>query len=391
LAVALALLAVSGTERYLGGFGSLGSGDFVEYWSAARLAMHGGNPYDPAALLAVERAAGWPRDDPLLMWNPPWTLALVMPVALLPFEVATFAWLLVQLGLLLTSGFFLWRYFAPQSKRYWVGLLVAACFIPAWIALSLGQISPWLLAGVVGFLWAGRRGWDLAAGAALALLTIKLHVTYLFFLAALWWAWRERRWRVFIGWGSALAAASVLVMIVNSGIFADYSAAAADPPLGWQTPTLGTWLRFLLGWELTWLQFVPSLVGGLGLLAWLWRRQGPWRWDVLAGPLLLASVVTAAFGWSFDQVVLLPAVVALIAALSVKPPGQRGVVFGALSASQVGLWALKHWNINDVYSVWHPWALAGLYWWVTAGTRSIWTDEKKPVAHEPSVSDGVHS
>jgi hypothetical protein len=290
-----------------------------------------------------------------------------MPVALLPFEVATFAWLLLQLGLLLTSGFFLWRYFVSNSRRYWIGMLLAAGFVPGWSALYMGQISPWVLAGVVAFLWAERRHHDLAAGAGLALLMIKPHVAYLFFLAAVWWIWRKRRWRIFIGWGAALAAASVLVMIFNPELFADYSAAAADPPLGWQTPTFGTWLRFLLGWELTWLQFVPSLVGGLGLLVWLWRRQGPWRWEVLTGPLLLASAVTAAYGWSHDQVVLLPAVVALIAALCVKPTGQRVVILGASIASQVGLWALGHSNISDAYSVWHAPVLGGLYCWAAKG------------------------
>jgi hypothetical protein len=363
-------VALRGFDAYLGGFGSVGSQDFAGYWSAARLAMNGGNPYSPAALLAVERAAGWSRDDALMVWNPPWTWTLLMPIALVPFRVATFIWLLFQVGLLLVCGFFLWRYFAPESRRYSVGLLLAVAFVPGWFALSMGQISPWLLAGVVGYLWAERKGRDLVAGVALALITIKPHVTYLFFLAALWWIWRDGRWRIALGWLLALVGASGLVLLVNRDIFGSYLVAAANPPVDWAAPTLGTWLRLVFGAERRWLQYLPSLLGGLGLLAWLCLRQGPWRWAALAGPLLLASVTTAIYGWSFDQVVLMPAMVATVSHIRQSCRGKRTAIPALLAVSQLALLVQKSHRAGDEFSVWHSWALAGIYWWAMSGVRS---------------------
>ena len=364
LAGGLALLWLRRSALYGPGFGFVGSHDFIEYWSAARLLWHGGNPYDPAALLAVERAAGWPEPQPLLMWNPPWTLALVLPLALLPFRFATVVWLLLRLGLVLGSGVLLWRYFAPGDGRYWIGLALAAGFVPGLFALQMGQISPWLLAGVVGFLWAERSRRDVLAGGALALLMIKPHVAYLFWLAALGWAWRNRRRWVLIGWLAALIAASGLVLLFASDVFTNYLAAAARPPLYWATPTLGTWLRLFFGLERRWLQFLPSLVGGVALLAWFWRRRRrPWRWEAVAAPLVLVSALTAAFGWSLDQVVLLPVVVALVSRLRTATPARRAAMLGALGMFQLALLAQNRCQVSDVFYIWHPLALAGLYRW----------------------------
>lgn len=365
----LLLLWLRGPALYTAGLGSVGSHDFVEYWSAAQLLRRGGNPYDPTALLAVEQAVGWPEAEPLQMWNPPWTLALVLPLSLLPFRFATTIWFLIQLGLILGSGALLWRYFAPEDGRHWIGLALAAGFVPGLFALRMGQISPWLLAGVVGFVWAQRSRRDVLAGSALALLMIKPHVTYLFWLAALWWAWRSRRRWVLIGWLAALIGASGLVLLFAPDLLANYLTGAARPPLYWATPTLGAWLRLLFGPERRWLQFLPPLLGGLFLLAWLWRRRGPWRWEAATAPLLVASALTAAFGWSWDQVVLLPVVVALVSQVPAATPAHQAVLLGSLGASQLALWALNRVQVDDVLYFWHPLVLGGLYWYSAVRVR----------------------
>jgi hypothetical protein len=361
--VVLAVVAVRGLGSYASGFPPIGGIDFLEYWGAARLLLHGGNPYDPVALLAVEQAVGWPSDSPIRMWNPPWTLGLVLPLTALPFRVATLVWFFLLVLIILGCGLLLWRYFAPGDHRYWIGIVLALGFVPGISGLRYGQISPWLLLGVVGFLCAERAGHDILAGASLSLLMIKPHVAYLFWLAALWWILRNQRWRVLIGWLAALAAASGLALLLAPDVFANYLTALANPPLGWRTPTFGRWLRVFFGLELGWLQFLPSLLGVLGLVIWLWRRRGPWRWQQLASPLLLASVVTTSYGWSHDQVVLLPVVVDLIARLRSAARAHQVAVIGLLILSQVALMAQPYYQISDLYSVWHPLALAGLYAW----------------------------
>ena len=56
---------------------TLPHGDFDEYWAAGRLNAGGRNPYDAAAMLQEQRLNGWPESRPVMMYNPPWTLALV--------------------------------------------------------------------------------------------------------------------------------------------------------------------------------------------------------------------------------------------------------------------------------------------------------------------------
>lgn len=347
----------------LSGYGSWGSDDFIQYWSAGRLLWTGANPYDPDAMLKLQRSVGLPYDEPKRTWNPPWSLPLDLLISALPFNSAVLVWLVVQLCLLLMSGVLLWRYFAPGDARYWIGAVLAALFVPALVALRVGQISPWLLAGVAGFLALQDNQRDPVAGVALALVMIKPHFTCLFWMAALWWAWREHRRGVLLGWAAALAGGGLIVTAVAPGIWGQYVAAARMPPLDWASCTLGAWLRYLLGLDYRWLQFLPPALGGIGLLVWLCQRRGPWEWRRLAPPLLLASAMTAAYGWSYDQVVLLPVAVDLISRH--RPAGRRRklAMAAALALIQVVMLVQNQLAMDDFFRVWHSWALAGLYWW----------------------------
>ena len=76
--------------------------DFTEYWTAGRLNANGENPYDGTKMRDVQRSLGL-DDTAIMMWNPPWTLTLVMPLGLLPFRMAYGAWVLLHVGLMLAS------------------------------------------------------------------------------------------------------------------------------------------------------------------------------------------------------------------------------------------------------------------------------------------------
>src|SRR5436190_21596731 len=67
--------------------------DFVEYWAAAKLTLDGKNPYDPALLLPLQKAAGRDTDEAIMMWNPPWSLTAVLPVGLISPRLAQLLWL----------------------------------------------------------------------------------------------------------------------------------------------------------------------------------------------------------------------------------------------------------------------------------------------------------
>jgi hypothetical protein len=343
--------------------GLVGNHDLVAYWSGARLLRNGSDPYDPTALLVLEQSVGWPEDEPVRVWNPPWMLTLLLPLAYLPFPLATAVWFLVQFGLILSSGVLLWRYYAPEDNRYWVGLVLAASFTPGLFALRIGQVSVWLLVGVVGFLYGVRSQRNMFAGVALALLMIKPHMTYLLWPVALWWGWKNRHWQILIGWIAALVVASAVPMLFLPSLLMRYQKVVTGPPLDWVTPTLGSWLRIFLGIDGQWVQLVPTLLAGLGLIVWLRRRRGAWYWDKITSPLLLASALTAPFGWTFDWLVLLPVAVDLVARVRSVSSAQRVLAVGFLAMFQLALYLQSLLRLNYLFDFWYPLGLTGLYWW----------------------------
>src|SRR3990172_13387177 len=75
--------------------------DFIEYWSAARLTLDGKNPYSPELMFEIQKPAGWLEGRPLMMWNPPWALTLVLPFGLLNYPIGQVFWLIFNLAALL--------------------------------------------------------------------------------------------------------------------------------------------------------------------------------------------------------------------------------------------------------------------------------------------------
>ena len=90
--------------------------DFTEYWSAARVMASGGDPYNGAELLPVQREALNEPDlkQAVSLWTPPWTLPLYAPLGWLPYPAARWVWLAAQLALVFVSVELLWR---PTAGR----------------------------------------------------------------------------------------------------------------------------------------------------------------------------------------------------------------------------------------------------------------------------------
>ncbi|MBA4187672.1 MAG: hypothetical protein C0467_06590 [Planctomycetaceae bacterium] len=288
--------------------------DFIEYWSAAKLTIDGQNPYDGKLLLPLQKAGGRDEDQAVMMWNPPWTLAVVFPLGLFPSRVAQLLWLGVNLAATGYSGDRLWRLFGGRADRRWVGWAIAFTAMPSAFALQSGQISPLLLLGAVLFLECERRRLYFAAGAATVLLAIKPHLAYLVWLAILCDAIAHKRWRILIGGAIAGVVCSAFPLIFVPHVWSQFADAMANrPPEQWQSPTIGTVLRLVIDEKLFRLQFVPVLFG----LAWFGfyypRWFARWNWAEQLPLLLLVSFVTAPYGaWPFDMVLLLPAAMWLV-------------------------------------------------------------------------------
>ena len=341
----------------------IGVDDFIEYWSAGRLNLTGGNPYSPTQMLALERATGWEEELPVMMWNPPPTLTLVMPFGTLPYLPARLLWLLVSGALVVVASDRLWRLYGGAPEKRGLALLLAVSFMPTLSVLQMGQIGVWIMAGVVGFLlFAHKERW-LAAGALFALAAIKPHVAYLVWVAlALWWL-RRPRWWLAVGGITALAVAWAIPMLINPEVTAQYLDATLNtPPLYWRTMTWGTILRLAVGVEQEALQLVAPAIGLSWLLYWWMRRRAAWNWVEEMPRLLLASASTMAFGWFFDLVVLLPVVMQMGVWLSQeRDSALRRTVIVAYALLQILALAVNLARLDAVYYVWFTPSLLLLY------------------------------
>jgi len=340
--------------------------DFIEYWAAAKLTLAGQNPYDAGLLLPLQQANGRQTDEAVMMWNPPWSLAVVLPLGLVPAREAQLLWLAVNFAAILYCGDRLWLLFGGARDRRWVGWACVLAALPTLFALQAGQIGPLLLLGAVLFLECECRGWHFAAGAATVLLAVKPHLAYLVWTAILLDALRHGRWRIVQGGALAGLACALMPLAFNPHVWGQYAEALTHrPPSQWLSPTLGSLARLAFGEDLFRLQFVPVAVG-LAWFAWHWKKTGPtWNWRDQLPLLLLVSFVTAPYGaWPFDMVLLLPAVVWLVALkhLTLQPPSLAGegerklrrgrLVIAGLVAVNVCCLVL---NVLKVSSFWFLW------------------------------------
>jgi len=339
--------------------------DFIEYWAAAKLTLNCQNSYDAKLLLPLQQANGRDTDKAVMMWNPPWSLTVVLPLGLLTAREAQLLWLVINFAAVLFCGDRLWLLLGGARERRGVGWVIALLALPTLFALQSGQISPLLLLGAVLFLECERRGWHYAAGAATVLLAIKPHLAYLVWVAILAHAIIHGRWRILIGGAVAGLICSAVPMAFNPEIWRQYLDAFANrTPEEWLMPTLGSLLRLAFGEGMFGLQFVPVFAG----LAWFgryWSRyERRWEWSDQLPLLLLVSFLTAPYGaWPFDMVLLLPAAVWLV--LRVRGPMRRPVMVGLLAVN-VGCLVL---NVLRISSFWFIWVAPAMLLLYTLGAR----------------------
>jgi hypothetical protein len=326
--------------------------DFVEYWAAGRLNLSGGNPYAGDQLLPLERSAGR-RNEVVMMWNPPWTLALAMPLSLFSYPISRLIWFFLSIAMILLATNWTWTLLGGSTQKRWLASVIAFTFFPTIFALRMGQIGPVLLLGIAGFLRFEQKERYWLAGAFVALLAIKPHLLYLVYISILVWSLGRRRWGILGGGALILLSATLTAMVFNPHVITQYlSATDAKSPLVWMTPTFGSLLRLLFGPERTWMQFVPMGAGIFWLGLYGLRHRAEWLWADRISVLLLVSVVTAPFGWSFDQVVLIPAL--LQATIQMSATSRGRIVYGAIIpylAINIAAFAIRI-RITDFWQLW---------------------------------------
>jgi glycosyl transferase family 87 len=205
----------------------------------------------------------------------------------------------------------LWKVYGGDRRKARIAWFVCFAAIPTHMVLSLNQITPLLLLGIVGFLIFHSRKLFFLSGFSLTLVAIKPHLAYLFWLALLLWIIDQRQWSIFYGAMVGVASATLLPLLFVPDIFsfylAQYSTQLAPRPLDWQTPTLSTALGYLIGSNALWVRTLPTFLGTIWLAIYWSKNKHRWDWVKQMPLLLLTSQVATPFAWTFDQILLLPA------------------------------------------------------------------------------------
>lgn len=315
--------------------------DFLEYWSAGIANLRGENPYDPETLFRYQKAANPNRTDTVMMWNPPWSLAVYMPLGLLPANWATLLWIGLQLAAVMLSCDLLWRAFGGPPRFRWVAQLVGLTFVGAWAAVSFGQNTGLILLGLAGYAYFRKAGRPAAAGAFAALTALKPHLLAVFGVLLILDA-ANRAGRIVLVVGAGLIVASLgAAVAANPHVLGQFRAALRDPGPGaiplpaWVLPVPSYWFRVWLAPGQFWIQFVPCVAACAGYAGYrLWRGRS---WDAVAElpAVVWVSVLVAPYGgWIFDLAVLL---VPLMHAAVRVAESRRWAVGGALLAVLVAI------------------------------------------------------
>jgi hypothetical protein len=95
------------------------------------------------------------------------------------------------------------------------------------------------------------------------------------------------------------------------------------------------------------------------------RHRGEWRWETQAPILLLVSLATTAYGWIYDQMVLLVPVVQI--ATVVIAAGRLSIRSRAVAGYIAVNGAILAMNVAGVGAFWYIWVPFGFAaWWLVA-------------------------
>lgn len=351
--------------------------DYIVYWSTGQQLVHHANPFDPAAMGQLERAAGYDgKPGSYYMRNPPWALPLALPLGWVGPRIGALPWSLLMLGILIYCVRTLWTMFGrPGQELAWLGY----CFPPALQCMVMGQTSLFLLLGLVLFLKLHRTQ-PFLAGAALWFCTLKPHLFLPFGLILLLWIAVTRSYRVLLGAAAALAVSGAATWLIDPAAFAQYAHWARTSGISNEfIPCISVGLRQLVDPSAKWLVFVPSALSGVWAVAWYWPRRRTWSWLEHGSLLMLVSLLVAPYCWIYDQALALPAVMFAVW----RSSSRRAVA--ALAAMYIVIQLQGFWSHNGLASRWYLWpALAWVVWYVFALNKQSTAERvAKPVAAQP--------
>ncbi len=341
--------------------------DFIEYWAAGQQLAHGANPYDVPSVLHLEQTVGLNGSEPKVTLSPPLILLLALPLGFVGPKTGLILWLVALLCSLVASILLLWRlYGSPPTAYHWIGI----GFAPAVACLEAGQISIFVLLGLVLFLdW--HRSRPFLAGAALLPCALKPHLFLSFAVVLLLWVLSRRLYRILTGFAVALATGCALTLGLDRHAWGEYAQLShSNRILHLFVPTLSSYIRFQVDGNAVWLQLLPAFASCIWAAWYFWTRRGHWDWMDQGLLVLLVSLVCAPYAFFFDEAVLLPAV---LAGIYRAVEARRSLLpFGLISAAALTETCAGVTLVGRFYLWTTP---AWLAWYLYASrTTSTWGD-----------------
>ncbi len=343
------------------------SDDFVRFWASARLNLQHMNPYDPQLteqqqLIAGDVSPGSSSSSIIL--NPPWAISLILPFGLLDYPTSRMANLIVSTITILASAILLWRVYLGEAKLRWIAIVAAFAFGPTISLLEKGQVTGVMLLGIAGFLYfTVTRHNDWLAGVFLALVSIKPQMIILFWVAILLWMIQQRRWLILLSTALTVGALSLVATLFNPHVIEQYIDMLRTYQISnWAVPTMGTYLRYyVFGLDQFWIQFVPAGVGVLWMIYFWYHHREEWSWAEQLPLILFLSMILSPYSWTYDLVVLIPAVILAMIWIS---RGWRRPTTILLIIIFVGIGILDtllHTRFDEFWFVWVAPAIFGWY------------------------------
>ena len=282
-----------------------GARDFVVYWATGQQLAHHANPYDPESMGRIERSAGLAAGYGVLyMRNPPWGLALALPLGFVGLRSGALLWSLILVGCLAASVRILWlMHGRPRNQLHWLAL----SFAPALECLIVGQTSLFALLGLVLFLRLnGSR--PFLAGMSLWLCTLKPHLFVPFGVVLLAWIAVAKSYKILAGASVAMAASCALTYLISPLAWTEYSKMIRASGIEKEfIPCLSVALSLRFSPHTTRLQYLPAVLCCAWAMTYFWPRRHTWDWAKQGNLVMLASLFAAPYCWVFDQVIALPA------------------------------------------------------------------------------------
>lgn len=312
--------------------------DYVAFYSAGQLVWEGDADqiYDLETIAAKEReVSGSAFEDDLTLpyFNPPFVAVFIAPLTTLPVAGFAIVMLSINFALLIGCGIALQRLIGLKQREHVIFFWLAfVSVLPVWNVYLQHQLTLFVIAAWLGFVWLQINGRQGRSGAALTLGLVKPPLIAFAVLYLLY----KRQWRA-LGSFAAISGALTLVSIAAAGpqVLVDYPEFLIESTKWVETNGVQPFFLFGLNGLLVdllqdqtppgWLLW-PLTAATVGAVLWTWRGSrdsGPEKLLPLMAVALIGSILINQHLYLHDML-LVSLAVGFAAAYTVRSTGSFG-------------------------------------------------------------------